>query len=239
MEHAELSGRWQERIGRNGSAARHNSQGQGSGWPGVGSEALAESARPGFPLGNHHAGNGGEAPGESAAERRGSELAESERESSGPEHEHHAGKRPGGEPDHGTMPGAGGAELADIAGGRFGELREPSRSDRQPAGSGRELARPLYFPPYRTGDWDRWADVLVRAPWLRPSLSQAEIDAILRRMAPGLADQLEFGHERIDRLRSVGEGVTPLAMAFAFRVLAEAHGIGSWGYESAELILTA
>jgi len=115
-------------------------------------------------------------------------------------------------------------ELADSDRDGFGGLGQPESRSVTQAGCS-DLQRPFYFPPYRTGDFDRWADVLVRAPWLRPALAQAEVECLFRRMAPGLAGELEFSRERIDRLRSVGEGVTPIAMAFAFVVLAKAHGI--------------
>jgi hypothetical protein len=55
-------------------------------------------------------------------------------------------------------------------------------------------------------------------------------------MADGLAGQLEFRRERIDRLRSVGNGVTPLTMAFAFVSLLKAHGLAEVT-ESGEFIL--
>lgn len=86
--------------------------------------------------------------------------------------------------------------------------------------------RVLYFPPHRTGDWQRWNDVLVRAPWLRPSIASAEAEHLLFGMADGLAHQLEFRRNRVDRIRAVGNGVCPIAMAVAFCLLCEAHGIG-------------
>lgn len=94
-----------------------------------------------------------------------------------------------------------------------------------PGRPGVELDRSLPFPPYRTGDFDRWEAVLVQCPWLRPALAQAETEYILRRMADGLADQLVVGPERTDRLRAVGNGVVPLTVAVAFRVLARRAGL--------------
>ena len=96
----------------------------------------------------------------------------------------------------------------------------------QPDGRDPELAAPAYFPPHRTGDWARWNDVLVRAPWLRPALASEEAEHLLRRVADGLAAQLEFRRYRVDRIRCVGNGICPASMAVAFCLLCEAHGIG-------------
>ena len=276
VEYAKPAGRGTERIGGSGSEPGNDGQGEKASGAGIGSETLAESTRQGLPLRKDHTRDGGAACGEPTTERRSSELADTEHEPRGPEHESATGKRQDRAASDGSVLEPGSTELAESTHGGFRELREPSearggfadgdgaqlansegsghearnaesgrdgprsgRDLRMRRGSGErgdQLERPYYFPPYRTGDWERWADVLVRSPFLRPALAQAETEQLLRRMASGVADQLEFSRERIDRLRSVGEGVTPLAMAFAFVVLLQAHGIDIG--ESAESVLT-
>ena len=101
-----------------------------------------------------------------------------------------------------------------------------SQQGRQ-AGQGngtRSTGAPLYFPPYRTGDWKRWEAVLVSHPWLRPALAQEETEYLLRLLADGMAPELEFRDGRTDRIRSVGNGVVPLTVAVAFTLLCRAHG---------------
>ena len=98
--------------------------------------------------------------------------------------------------------------------------------------------RPFLHPP-GPADMGRWADVLVTSPDLAPSASfgdlasfaghlaqmvargdmaEAEIEPALRRMADGLA-------LRSRALRLLGNGVHPLAAAYAWRSLAAAHGL--------------
>src|SRR5207244_1139478 len=114
------------------------------------------------------------------------------------------------------VPGIGGEALGYTE--RQMRRGQPDTSQREAIdgtasdGTGAEFYRPYYFPPYRTGDWDRWADVLLRAPWLRPALAQAEAQYLFRRVADGMAGQLEFRRSRVDRLRAVGNGVSPLTM---------------------------
>ena len=115
--------------------------------------------------------------------------------------------------------------------GPNGKLADPghgfvSQQGRQ-AGQGngtRSTGAPLYFPPYRTGDWKRWEAVLVSHPWLRPALAQEETEYLLRLLADGMAPELEFRDGRTDRIRSVGNGVVPLTVAVAFTLLCRAHG---------------
>ena len=63
------------------------------------------------------------------------------------------------------------------------------------------------FPP-APGDRDAWDAVLARRAELAPSLPQSE----LRGVADGMAS-------RVDRLRLLGNGVVPLAAAYAWRTL--------------------
>lgn len=63
------------------------------------------------------------------------------------------------------------------------------------------------FPP-SPGDFAGWECVLKRAPELEPAF---------RRMADGVATRMDVG--RVDRLRMLGNGVVPLAAAYAIRTL--------------------
>jgi DNA (cytosine-5)-methyltransferase 1 len=132
------------------------------------------------------------------------------------------------------------AERAGVAVGHAGSVQpeqperfRPERGEESGAGPYGEFAgsgcglAPYLFPPHRTGDWDRWSDVLVRYPWLRPSISQAEIESNIQRMADGLADLV--GKHRAHKLRAIGNGIVPATMALAFMELAIEHGIGRWG----------
>ena len=68
------------------------------------------------------------------------------------------------------------------------------------------------FPPGPT-EQDRWHNVLVQHPELRPAISQAEIESLVCGMDDGLAS-------RVDRLRACGNGVVALQAALAFKLLA-------------------
>lgn len=63
----------------------------------------------------------------------------------------------------------------------------------------------------------RWRELLVRRPWLRPAISQAEIESALCDAPDGLADILV--RNRTDALRACGNGVVALQGAFALAVL--------------------
>lgn len=110
--------------------------------------------------------------------------------------------------------------------GGLRELRQPSARHGQPDGGGGELDAPYAFPPHRTGDDQRWREVLVSRSWLRPALALPEVESDLRRMADGMAALLADG--RTDALRAVGNGVVPLTAALAFVQLATAAGLGHW-----------
>lgn len=54
-----------------------------------------------------------------------------------------------------------------------------------------------------------WPSLLVRYPWLRPAISQAEAEHLVRGAADGADTELDF-EDRADRLRSVGNLVCPM-----------------------------
>ncbi len=63
----------------------------------------------------------------------------------------------------------------------------------------------------------RWNEVLVLNRWLRPSVSQAEVESPFCNLADGLADLVDVN--RTDALRMLGNGVVPLQAAAAFTEL--------------------
>jgi len=111
--------------------------------------------------------------------------------------------------------------------GRAGERGDVHEERAAAERAGAAVAAPYLFPPARTGDWDRWSDVLVRQPWLRPSISQAEAEPAVLGVADGLAAAL--GKHRAHKLRCIGNGIVPACMAHAFITLAVEHGIGTIG----------
>ncbi len=125
-------------------------------------------------------------------------------------------------------PAAGGTETPD-------ELGNPDRRGCEGASLSERSARPGVpvshpgrasrdLPIFAYGPTDpRWADVLVRFPWLRPSLSQAEIEPDFRILADGLAAMVV--DERTGALRALGNGVVPLQAALGFIVLARRAGL--------------
>lgn len=124
-----------------------------------------------------------------------------------------------------------GEACVEHATGDDGTLHSRQRDERIGTpyhGGAGSFVRPFLFPPYRTGDWERWAEVLVSHPWLRPSLSQAEAEHLLLGMADGMARQLEFSRERVDRIGAVGLGIAPVSLAMAFVLLACDSGIADW-----------
>lgn len=134
-------------------------------------------------------------------------------------------------------------ELEHAAGGRFGELREPSGPGGGfPDGSNENVGNPengdgrisvsaewrQNSEPARAGDGISifapgpaapiWKYLLVQRPWLRPSWSQAEAESYFRDVVNGLAPLVAT--ERTGALRTLGNGVVPLQAAFAFVTLA-------------------
>ena len=96
------------------------------------------------------------------------------------------------------------------------ELRRQSPAGEQPFLQ-RDDAVGL-FPP-GPGDLSSWGNTLERAPELEPAV---------RRVADGLASRVDVA--RVDRLRLLGNGVVPLAAAYALRTLAtRLAGRGSAG----------
>ncbi len=98
--------------------------------------------------------------------------------------------------------------------------RQPSASEalRDEARGSESDGRCPDFPPGPT-DSKSWSTVLVQHPELRPAISQAEAESLVRGMADGMAS-------RVDRLRACGNGVVPLQAAFAFTTLARALKLG-------------
>lgn len=109
------------------------------------------------------------------------------------------------------------AEGQENGGARIGDA---------PLAGGADFIGTDAFPPGRTGDEKRWNEVLVRRPWLRPSIARKEAEPHLRQLADGMASLV--GKRRTDALRAVGNGVVPLQAAWAFVCLAEAAGLGHW-----------
>lgn len=106
----------------------------------------------------------------------------------------------------------------------------------EPAGSARPPCRTRVFPP-RPSDADAWTKVLTESPHLAPAVGlddcirfarniaaslenprETALEPTLRRMAHGLA-------LRSRALRLLGNGVHPLAAAYAWRALSAAHGL--------------
>lgn len=98
-----------------------------------------------------------------------------------------------------------GSAVADATVPRGGAASvQPGRQDE----AGGDAHGAGLFPP-GPGDLSRWRDTLERAPELEPAI---------RGVADGLASRLDIA--RVDRLRLLGNGVVPLAAAYAVRTLA-------------------
>ena len=133
-------------------------------------------------------------------------------------------------------------DLADTSGAGPQGREQPgssSQRDRAPAhGSTAERGGARLFPP-GPGDAVAWGDTIATAPNLAPATSigdcfawardvaqaveeqsQAQTQSALCRMADGLAS-------RPRALRLLGNGVVPLAAAYAWRTLSSAHGLGA------------
>lgn len=109
-------------------------------------------------------------------------------------------------------------ELGDAHGGRCSGESVSVRSSRPDEAAPDADWSSGEFPIFAPGPADeRWADLLVWFPWLRPSLAHAEIESAFRDVADGLAALL--AHERTAALRTLGNGVVPLQAAIGFRIL--------------------
>lgn len=75
------------------------------------------------------------------------------------------------------------------------------------------------FPP-GPAEHERWRELLVRHPELRPAISQAEAESTLCGVVDGFPS-------RVDRLRAGGNAVVPLQAALAFELLAGDIGMGT------------
>jgi hypothetical protein len=74
---------------------------------------------------------------------------------------------------------------------------------------------PLFAPG--PGATEQWQDLLVRHPELRPAISSAEIESLVRHLDDGLAAVLDGS--RTDQLRACGNGIVPLQAAAAITIL--------------------
>jgi site-specific DNA-cytosine methylase len=156
-----------------------------------------------------------------------------------------------GRAEHGVRSGRDAAaepscELADAV----RDARTP-RATRIPSGTAKSRkadspsARAQALFPPGPGDAAAWASVLRSSPHMAPSAAardlhawarrleadgrewwEAEAEPEFRRMADGLAS-------RSQPLRLLGNGVLPLAAAYAWRALSHAHGLGAMDLEAA------
>lgn len=167
---------------------------------------------------------------------------------------HSDGRQPG-QPETNAQGGSGmvaepercGGELADASGagpqGREWHGPPDQRHGASAHGSVAERGRPRLFPP-GPSDMAGWSDTLAIAPYLAPAAGlgdcltwaanvaqaleiegEAAVESRVRRMAHGLA-------ARSRALRLLGNGVCPLAAGYAWRTLANAHGLGALDLET-------
>ena len=121
----------------------------------------------------------------------------------------------------------------------------PDQWDRAPAsGSTAERGGVSLFPP-GPGDRDAWADTLAIAPDLAPATGIGDCFAWARSMAAAVAQPEQAAAQsalcrmadglalRSRALRLLGNGVHPLAAAYAWRTLSAAHGLGRVDLEAA------
>lgn len=129
---------------------------------------------------------------------------------------HGGGLHPGPWPEGIGAPDAGGRG-ADVGhserGGHAGRTDGAERSSIERASAERSERRGLPLAPPGPGDTEGWRAVLARAPELEPAISATAAQSLFHGMADGLA-------HRVDRLRMCGNGVHPLAAAYAWRTLA-------------------
>ncbi len=119
----------------------------------------------------------------------------------------------------------GGGWTGDAGGGPMGDVQHCGREGREPnrGWAGTTLSPDCGLPlsPPGPGDADGWRAVVERFPDFAPAA-----ESWLRRVADGLARGLDrdvartLDAVRADRLRLLGNGVHPLAAAYAFRTLA-------------------
>ena len=109
-----------------------------------------------------------------------------------------------------------GCETAADGGQRPAETRQ-READWPTGGDSTSL-----FPP-GPADHEAWRELLVRQPWMRPAISQAEAKSLLCGGADGIPKGLDF-EDRTDRLRALGNAVCPTQGAAALRELLRRHG---------------
>lgn len=167
-------------------------------------------------------GCGNERAARAAVDPMGSELANAERESISAEQRNDAREWPASSTADRPMSGIAGSKLGNASGDN--EQRDTvAGSDREwlaTGGSGGDMGRTGISSLFAPGpDNPIWQSVLVRQPWLRPSLSQAEAESALHGLADELADLVV--HFRTDSLRACGNGCVPIQVAAAFIALAK------------------
>jgi len=139
--------------------------------------------------------------------------------------------------------GAGCDELADasVSGSQGREQPRSSGQRNRPEahGSATELCGTFLFPP-GPSDVDNWLTTLAVAPHVAPATSFGDIasraDQLAQMVAAGQLAEKEAEPElrsmvdglaaRTRALRLLGNGVVPLAAAYAWRTLSAAHGLG-------------
>lgn len=146
---------------------------------------------------------------------------------------------PGGAPVAGRARGGMADAEGDDRGARGGRQETGARPNGigglGSPGRGPGLAGIPYWPPGRgPGDLPRWAAVLNGAPFLVPSVPVAdsgepEIEAAesaFRGVAHGAPDWMERSRTyRADKIRCLGNAVSPIVGSFALSVLADRSGI--------------
>ena len=79
------------------------------------------------------------------------------------------------------------------------------------------------FPP-GPADHKAWGELLVREPWLRPAISQAEAESLVCRGADGVSGPLDLGN-RTGRLKALGNAVVPAVAEWIGQQIMEADRV--------------
>lgn len=110
------------------------------------------------------------------------------------------------------------ANYGRTVGNAIGEGLEEWRCERCDDGTECAAAERASVPFFAPGPSDpRWADLLVRFPWLRPALAQAEAQSAIHDDFDGMAQMVV--DTRTDALRAAGNGALALAGAAALTEL--------------------